>query len=324
MYSLVVPIYRNEEFIPKLIQRCSWLQTNLKEPLEVVFVVDGSPDRSFELLKDSLKSATFHFQLARLSKNFGSFAAIRKGLEMATGDYYAVMAADLQEPKELFLKLFETVRSDNFDIVLGTRGLRSDPLFSRLSSNLFWAVYRRLIEPEMPRGGVDVFACNRLFREHLIAFKESHSSLMGLIFWMGFRRKLIAYDRNTREFGKSAWTLSKKIRYMLDSIFSFIDLPIQILVCFGLIGIVLSVGLGGVILMAKFFGTIHVPGYAATAMLILFFASLNSLGLGIIGVYVWRAFENTKARPEAFVIENLRSSQWKDAYTPRLSASQQV
>lgn len=310
MNSLVIPVYKNEAFIPKIIEVCSWLHFQLKTQLEVVFVVDGSPDRSADILKTLLPTCSFEYQLIELSRNFGSFAAIRKGLECATGDYFAVMAADLQEPKELVLEFFKELQQNHFDVVVGTRESRQDPFASKMASQSFWWLYRKLIEPKMPKGGVDVFGCNQIFRTHLLAMRESHSSLVGLVFWMGFRRKTLTYSRKEREFGRSAWTLSKKFRYMLDNIFSFTDLPVQILTLFGFGGLALSFAMGSLILAARITGMIPVPGYAATALLILFFASLNSLGLGIIGIYVWRTFENTKNRPESIVREATRSNQW--------------
>jgi len=325
MNSLIIPIYKNEPFIPKVIEVCSWLNFQLKNSLEVVFVVDGSPDHSASLLKEALGSSAFDYQLIELSRNFGSFAAIRKGLECASGKYFAVMAADLQEPKELVLEFFKELEKEHFDVVVGSRESREDPLWSRLASKSFWWFYRKLIEPQMPKGGVDVFGCNETFRNHLLAMRESHSSLVGLVFWMGFRRKTLTYSRKEREFGRSAWTFSKKFRYMLDNIFSFTDLPVQVLTLFGFGGLALSFGVGSLILAAKITGMIPVPGYAATALLILFFASLNSLGLGIIGIYVWRTFENTKNRPESIVMEetksNIRSEQWKSKSIPKPSAS---
>lgn len=322
MNSLIIPVFKNEAFIPQLMEVCEWLNARLNYSLEVVFVVDGSPDRSAALLEQRLPEASFNFQLVELSKNFGSFAAIKRGLEVASGDYFSVMAADLQEPKELVLEFFKELHSQECDVVIGSRESRQDPLMSRAASQSFWWLYRKMIEPNIPPGGADVFGCNRPFRDQLIQLKEANSSLVGLIFWMGYRRKLISYVRKEREIGKSGWTLSKKIRYMLDNVFSFTDLPVQMLVGCGAMGLLFSVGLASLILISKVSGTISVPGYAATALLILFFASLNSMGLGIIGVYVWRAFENTKQRPEAMVMRRTRSEQWKkNIYTPKQSAS---
>ena len=306
MYSLIIPIYKNEECITDLIETCHWIKAQVGKPIEFVFVIDGSPDKSHYLLEEQLRSKNLIYRLVVLSKNFGSFAAIRSGLQVANGQFYAVMAADLQEPKDLVCQFFKTLEADECDVVVGTREHRSDPWLTKMSSNLFWQCYRFLVHREMPIGGVDVFGCNRLFRDQLILLKESNSSLVGLIYWLGFRRKTLNYDRQKRGHGKSAWTLRKKVNYMLDSLFSFTDLPIRILIMIGFMGVVLSCGLGLVIFISKIFGQIPVPGYTTTAILIVLFASLNSLGLGIVGMYVWRAFENTKSRPEFLIMKNQR------------------
>jgi polyisoprenyl-phosphate glycosyltransferase len=212
------------------------------------------------------------------------------------------MAADLQEPPELVLAFFGVLAREPVDLVLGTRQSRADPLLSRLASSIFWWIYRRVIEPQMPPGGVDVFGCNRDFRDRLLALPESNSSLVGLLFWLGYRRKLISYARQPRLAGRSGWTFKKKVKYLFDSLFAFSDLPIRLLAFFGGMGLITSVVLSAVVLTARVFGLITVPGYAATVLVVAFFAALNSFGLGVIGAYVWRTFENTKGRPLAIVM----------------------
>jgi glycosyltransferase involved in cell wall biosynthesis len=303
MYSLVIPVYRNEGSIPELVDAVTELDGKLGGRLEVVFVVDGSPDRCAELLRERLPALGVEARLLVLSRNFGSFPAVRAGLAEAQGPYYATLAADLQEPPELVLSYFQALESGEVDVALGQREGRDDPLISRLSSSLFWFLYRRFVQREMPKGGVDSFGCNQAFRDRLLALEESNSTLVGLIFWLGFRRKLIPYRRHARRHGRSAWTLGKKTRYLLDSVFAFSDLPIRLLVLLGGLGLMLSVSLSLVVVLARFTGTIEVPGYAATVLVISFFAALNSFGLGILGSYVWRAFENTKGRPQVVVMD---------------------
>ena len=188
------------------------------------------------------------------------------------------------------------------DVAVGVREDRKDPFLTRISSSLFWRLYQKLVQKDMPANGVDIFGCNKIFRDRLIALNELNSSLVGLVFWLGFRRKFVPYVRQEREHGKSAWTLKKKLRYLSDSLFSFSDLPIQLLLVLGFFGVASSVLIGLVVIAARLVGLISVPGYTATVLVILFFAGLNSLGLGLIGSYVWRAFENTKARPTAVVM----------------------
>lgn len=299
MLTLVIPVYRNEASIPALLSAVSHLDAAIDSQLEVVFVVDGSPDRCYELLSQALPQQLFCSQLILLSKNFGSFMAIRTGLQFGKGDRFAVMAADLQEPPELVLEMNRILRERDVDVVVGVRERRQDPLFSRLASQVFWGLYRRYVIPEIPHGGVDMFGCNRVFRDTLLTLDERHSSLIAQIFWLGFRRESVSYERQVRQHGKSAWTLRKKVSYLMDSVFSFTDLPIRLLIRIGAGGASIASLLGLLVLFTKLFGAIEVPGYAMTMLTIIFLGCLNLLGLGIVGSYAWRTYENTKQRPLA-------------------------
>jgi glycosyltransferase involved in cell wall biosynthesis len=303
MKSLIIPVYKNQDSIPDLFQVLEELNKDLGCDLEVVFVVDGSPDHSSDLINERISVVDFASKLLVLSRNFGSFAAIRVGLGMATGPYFAVMSADLQEPPALIKEFFRSLESEPIDVVVGIREGREDPRLSRLFSDLFWRLYRRLVLPEMPIGGVDVFGCNQAFQNQLLVMKETRSSLIAQIFWLGFRRKEISYQRATRKHGKSAWTFRKRLEYMMDSIFSFTDFPIKGLFYLGGFGIIISVFLGVLTLLARVTGWIVVPGYATTVLIVLFFSALNVFGLGVVGSYAWRAYENTKLRPEAILMD---------------------
>ena len=297
MLSLIVPVYRNEANIPELLDALAALNSTMGGEFEAVLVVDGSPDRCLELLGNALPKASFSSQLIALSRNFGSFAAIRAGLAAARGELLAVMAADLQEPPDLILTFHEKLLSREYDVIVGTREGRADPLGKRLASALFWACYRALVQREVPRGGVDVFACTREFRDQLLALPERNTTLVGLVFWLGFRRGEVRYTRQERRHGKSAWSVRRRVRYLLDSAFAFSDLPVKLMVAVGALGIVLSVVLALAVVYAKLTGHIRVPGYAATVLTVMFFGGLNSLGFGLLGEYIWRTFENTKGRP---------------------------
>ena len=304
MYSLVIPVYRNEESLPELVSQLSVLNHALDRRLETVFVVDGSPDNSYGYLREALPRTDLRAKLILLSRNFGSFAAIRAGLTEASGPYFAVLAADLQEPPELAREFFAALENDEADVVIGTRIGREDPALARWAAALFWGVYRRLIQREVPPGGVDLFGCNQTFRDQLIRLEELNTSLVGLLFWLGFRRKSIPYIRRARPYGRSAWTLRRKLRYLSDSVFAFSDLPIRLLSLSGAAGLLVSLLLGIVVLTARLTGAIQLPGYTPTVLMILFFGALNTLGLGIIGAYTWRAFENTKRRPGYVVLRS--------------------
>ena len=297
MYTLVIPVYRNRESLPELIAQFVELSRTLDGPLELVFVVDGSPDESYAWLRSELPKSGLRAKLILLSRNFGSFAAVRAGLAESAGPYYAVIAADLQEPPELAAQFFRVLASGETDVVIGTREGRADPLISRLASGVFWGLYRRIIQPQIPAGGVDLFGCNRAFRDHLVALEETNTSLVALLFWLGFRRTSIPYVRKARPYGESAWTLGRKLKYLSDSVFSFSDLPVRLLFYTGTMGLLLSIGAGIVVVVAQMTGAIQLPGYTPTVLSILFFGALNTFGLGIVGAYAWRAFENTKRRP---------------------------
>ncbi len=300
-FSVVIPVYRNEASVPRLLQALSAMSAELNGEMEAVFVVDGSPDQSFVLLRDALDGLDFPAQVLAHSRNFGSFPAIRTGLTAARGDHFAVMAADLQEPPELLIAFFKALDTDECDVAIGTRTGRNDSLMSRITSGIFWGLYRRLVVHDMPEGGVDVFGCNRAFRDQLLKLEESRSSLIALLFWLGFRRKLVSYERLERQEGNSSWTLRKKVDYMMDSIFAFTDYPIKMLIRIGMIGCILSAVLGVLVLAGHLTGRITVPGYAATMLVVLFFGTLNLLGLGLVGTYAWRGYENSKQRPMAIV-----------------------
>ena len=302
MLSLIIPVYRNEASIPELLAELQGLHQALAGALEVVFVVDGSPDRCHELLRTLLPRTGLDATLVLLTRNFGAFAAVRMGLQQARGDTFAVMAADLQEPPELVLRMQAVLAEGQADVVVAERSGRHDPFWQRWQAALFWSLYRRYVVPEMPPGGVDIFACNRAFRDALLDLGESRSSLIAQIFWLGFRRAGVPYERQPRRHGQSAWTWRKKLAYLADSVFAFTDLPVRLLTRVGALGLLVAAVLGVVVLFGKLSGLIGVPGYAMTLIAILFFGALNLLSLGIVGTYAWRAYENTKQRPQAVAL----------------------
>jgi glycosyltransferase involved in cell wall biosynthesis len=299
--SLVVPVYGNEGAIDALLEAVRDLARRAGGDFEAVFVVDGSPDRSYALLRERLPTAGFDARLLSLSRNFGAFAAIRSGLEAARGRIVAVMAADRQEPTDMVLEFRQVLSKGEADVAFGVRASRADPLGARLASGLFWSVYRRFVMPDIPPGGVDIFALTAEFRDRLLSLRESNTSLLAQLFWLGGRRAFVPYERRARVHGKSGWTLRKKLRYLSDSVFAFTDLPVRLLFWTGMLALCVALVFGAVVLAARISGWVEVPGYAATILTILFFGALNALGLGVVGTYAWRAFENTKARPLAVV-----------------------
>jgi polyisoprenyl-phosphate glycosyltransferase len=297
-YSVVVPVYRNEATLGALVERLEGLAEELEEPLEVVFVVDGSPDGSLMLLRRLLsEEGRFSSQLISLSRNFGSFSAIRAGLAVADGELIAVMAADLQEPASLARDFFRGLAGGEYDIAVGVRTARDDPVGDMLPARIFWWLFRRLVQPAIPPGGVDVFGCTRQVGSQLVRMEESHTSLVGLLYWLGFRRLEVPYVRQPRPVGSSGWGFRRKVRYLLDSIFSFTDLPITVIIAVGALGVAASTIWAIVVLAAWAAGKIHVPGYTPLMLAIFFVTSAILISLGLVGSYVWRTYENSKGRP---------------------------
>lgn len=301
--AIVIPVYRNEASIPDLLHALERVVARLEDEdhatCEVVFVIDGSPDASEPLLLRMLPARGFRSRVVTHSRNFGSFAAIRTGLAHAEADFYGVMAADLQEPPELMRDFLRALRDGSHDVAVGVRNSREDPASSAWASRAFWSLYRRFVNREFPTGGVDVFGCSHRIRDALLRLRETNTSLVGQLYWLGFRRAEVPYDRRRRRHGRSAWTLSRKLTYMLDSIFAFTDLPIRLLTAAGVACLAASCCLIAVISALRIVSGYDVPGYAALAVMTLFFGGMNALGIGIIGSYCWRAYENTKGRPLA-------------------------
>lgn len=302
-YSLVVPVYGNAGSVEELLTRVITLSKRLEHRFEVIFVIDNSPDNSKTLIDDRLSLQQVNAQLLEHSRNFGSFAAIKTGLQVARGKYIAVMAADLQEPLELVEEFFTHLSTGQWDVAVGTRISRQDPGASKIMSRGYWRAYRRFVQPAMPAGGVDVFACTSDVAVLLLSLRESNSSLIGLLYWLGYRRIEIPYHRVARTHGKSAWSVRKKAAYMFDSVFSFTNIPITVILTVGVVGSLASAGYAIFTFFAWAAGGIEVPGFTALMIVLLFSTSAILAGLGIVGTYVWRTFENTKQRPSSVVME---------------------
>ena len=303
-YSVVVPVYGNADTIPALLARLEQLAVALDGSMEGVFVVDGSPDGSLVLLRRLLPGCAYPSQLVTHSRNFGSFAAIRTGFAAARGEFVAAMAADLQEPAELVQIFFGHLESGEYDVAVGTRTGRADPRTTMVLSRVFWAMYRRWVHREIPAGGVDIFGCTRQVAGELIKLDESRSSLVGLLYWLGFRRVEVPYARSPRPSGRSGWSLRRKLAYFLDSVFSFTDVPVTLLVVIGAVGGVLTIISSAVVLIARLTGTIHQTGYTPLMLVILLSTFALLFGLGIVGSYVWRTYENSKGRPGAVAMSH--------------------
>jgi glycosyltransferase involved in cell wall biosynthesis len=271
--------------------------------MEVIFVIDGSPDESLHVLRKNINKCEFKTKIVVLAKNVGSLIAVRAGIDYSSGKFIATKAADLQEPIQLLEKFFFSLLKDEADIILGIRTSRKDPRIDTLASRIFWTFYNKFIDASVPKGGVDIFAINERVKPYISQMTETHSSLFGYLFWLGFRKIEIPYQRKKRQIGKSSWTTSKKISYMLDSLFSFSTLPIVLFFIIGSMSAFSSFVFGMFIFIGRLTGQITVPGYSATALISLFFFGIITVELSIISNYIWRTYENTKHRPQYIIQE---------------------
>ena len=297
--SIVVPVFKNEESIDRLLNRVTSLASSLVGDVEAIFVVDGSPDSSLSLLQTSLPNTTFDSKIILLSRNFGAFSAIRAGLREADGTATVVMAADLQEPISLIEELLGLVVKDGVDIAVGVRQARKDSFVSRFLSSSFWRFFNRLTTLEMPKGGVDIFALSRDARQKINEFEESSTSLVGLIYWIGFKRQEVSYLREKRAEGVSSWSLRKRINYAKDSITAFSEIPLSIFLWSGVIGALVSLLLVVVLIVRLFMNQNDDISRQLVSIGLLFVVSYLMSGLGLLGTYLWRVSDNVRKRPDS-------------------------
>ena len=301
--SIVVPIYNNETSITSLINELNSICAKFNFNVEVVFVIDGSPDGSVALIQKNADQIVFSHTVIELSKNYGAFSAIKCGIENSNGKYIAVKTADLQEPSDLIYKFYNMLTENKSDIVFGLRISRNDGFVSNFFSKLFWRIYKKYVNNQVPIGGTDVFACTNQVAASIKNLNERNTSLLGLLYWVGYSRGYVEYERLERKSGKSSWSFRKKIRYASDSIFSFTDLPIIAIQIIGVVGISISLLISILVVILKLSGSLLVPGYAALMLVILFSTSALLFAIGIVGNYSWRAFENSKNRPNVIVMK---------------------
>lgn len=299
--SLIVPVYYNEENLRPL-------YADLKEKFikkidydyEIVMVNDGSKDSSYDVMKE-LAAMDSHIKIVSLSRNFGSHAAILCGLFKCTGDCAVIKAADLQEPTELILEMVETWKKGN-NVVLGVRNGRDESKSQTFFANFYYKLVQKTALPEMPDQGFDVYLIDRKVITVLENLDEKNSALTGQILWSGFKTEKVYYHRLARELGTSKWTLKKKIRLVMDTLFSFTSLPITVVLCVGALSMLVAIIWAIVVFMAKILGLIAVSGWTTLFIFNLFSFGVIMMTLGILGEYLWRTFDASRNRPP-FIVE---------------------
>ena len=300
--SIVIPVYFNEENLYPLYDSIkAEVFDKVSYDCEVVMVNDGSKDRSWEIISE-LAARDDRIKGYALSRNFGSHAAILCGLAHATGDCAVVKAADLQEPTGMILTMVEEWEAGN-NVVLAVREGREEGLSQTAFANLYYGIVRKFALPEMPKTGFDVYLVDRKVIEVLDKLDERNSALTGQILWSGFKTKEVKYVRQARTAGKSRWTLHKKIRLVMDTLFSFSSVPITVVSTVGVCSFLGALVWALIEIILKLNNLISVEGWT-----LLFIFQLGSFGvimltLGILGEYLWRTFDAGRNRPP-YIVED--------------------
>jgi polyisoprenyl-phosphate glycosyltransferase len=294
--SILVPIYFNEPNIPYTVPRLQALSERMQgHDFEFVFVDDGSGDRSLELLLEHRQKDP-RIKVVKLSRNFGSMAAIQAGLRYVTGDCVGIIAADLQDPPELFEEMVGLWEKGN-KVVFAVRTDRQEPFGQKLFSRIYYYLMDRLALRGYPRGGFDFLLVDRQIVAELNEIREKNTNIMSLVFWLGHQRAIVPYVRQSRKHGVSRWTFAKKSKLFVDSFVSFSYAPIRIMSFLGILTAGLSFCYGLFVILSFFFWRAPVQGYTTIICIIAFLLGLVMMMLGVIGEYVWRMLDETRNRP---------------------------
>lgn len=297
LLTVAVPIFNEAECLPALLTRLLAIQTRIPGyRLEVIFVNDGSTDGT-SLLLDRACAAHSNVKALHFSRNFGHQAALTAGLDFAEGDHVCVIDADLQDPPEIIPDMLEKAQ-EGFDCVYGQRCQRAgETWFKKTTAALFYRLLSTICGVKIP---LDTGDFRILSKRQVRAFRkvrEPHRFIRGLVPWLGFRSTPFLYVRQERYAGETKYPFFKMLRFAMDAILSFSNMPLRISTLLGL-GMTCVSTLGMlVVLYLKFFTTRTVPGISAVIFLILLTAGVQYIILGMLGEYIGRIFEQGKERP---------------------------
>lgn len=294
MFSLIIPVYNEEGLIDELASRAVKAVELFTPNYEILFINDGSTDSTLQKLIEVRKRFA-RVKIVDLSKNFGHQAAFTAGLEMAMGNYVAMMDGDLQDPPELLVEMYGMIKNDGFDIVSGKRKGRKGKRL-RLATNLFHLFFKKIAGIDEMENSGNFSMMNRAAVNALVQMKESIRYLPGMRSFIGFRQGYIEYVRDERMEGEPKMTLSKLVVLGADAIFSFSKFPIKVCLFLGTIGTIVFFIAGVYALVDKLFGW-SVLGWSSTVLSIYFLGSIQLIFLGVVGEYVYRIYKESQNRP---------------------------
>ena len=314
LLSVVLPSYNEEMNVENTAKTLAALFEKEKMDYELVFVSDGSRDKTFEAIKKQSEENP-RVKGVEFSRNFGKEAGIFAGLELATGDAVVVMDCDLQHPPEVIPKMWELWK-DGAQIVEGKKSSRGkESIFHRMSAGLFYKIMSGLIKMDMSSSS-DFKLLDRRVVDVLIGLPERNTFFRALTFWAGFDTRTVEYEVQERKYGSSKWNFFSLMKYAISNATSFSTLPLQLVTMMGTISIIFSVILGIQTLVKYLMGN-SVEGFTTVILLVLIIGGFIMLSLGIIGHYIARVYEEVKGRPKYVinkVTENVKGNvtgSWK-------------
>ena len=301
-YSIVVPVYNEEEVIHETYRRLTEVMRSTKEAYELLFVNDGSRDRTAEIIKEYSEqdSAVVLLDFAR---NFGHQIAITAGMDYARGEAVVVIDADLQDPPELILEMVEKWKQ-GFDVVYAKRTKRKgETYFKKQTAAMFYRFLRAMTDIDIPLDTGDFRLLDRKVCNQMNSIQEKNRFVRGLVSWVGFKQIAVEYERDERLAGESKYPLKKMLKLSMDGITSFSYKPLKLA---SYAGVTLS-GIGFiyllVVLYLKLFTDSTITGWSSLIVIQLFFSGIILIILGMIGEYIGRIYDETKNRPLYIVRE---------------------
>lgn len=295
MISLIIPVYNEEILIQELFKRVQSSLVSIGEQFEVIIVNDGSTDNTLKEL-ELIYEQDKRFKILSLSRNFGHQAAYTAGLNYAKGNYIAMMDGDLQDPPEIIQKMFDKIKSDQFDIVYGKRNDRKERFIKRIFIKLFHLIFKKFSNLQNIRNVGNFSIMKRNALDAFLSLQEKNRYLPGMRSFIGFKQGFVEYARPDRAMGEPKMTFGKLISLAFDAIFSFSNLPIKICLYCGLIGIMLIVFSLFYIGISKLTGLAPL-GWSSIILSVYFIGSVQLLSIGVLGEYVYRIYRETQNRP---------------------------
>lgn len=299
MLSLVIPIYNEEKLIDELVRRTVAAIETVTDNYEVIFVDDGSLDRSLEEIL-MRREKNRKIKVLSLSKNFGHQVAYTAGLEYAKGEIVGMMDGDLQDPPELIPRMYRKITEEYYDIVSGKRTGRKGSAGRNMFSRLFHLIFRNIGDIRNIENYGNYALMKRIAVEALLSMKEKVRYLPGLRTYVGYKQGSVEYVRDDRFKGKPKMTIKRLFTLASDAIFSFSRLPIIFCLSLGIIGTLVFMMAGIYVIVAKISG-FAVPGWSSTLLSIYFLGSIQLVFLGVLGEYIFRNYKESQNRPLYFV-----------------------